>query len=322
MTSRPMPDLETWLAEHPDLDPGDLAAPWRLAEGANPLDAAPAPDPARIQALRTVLLQSTANGAPQPSRRAALRRVPFAALRPWMAAAACLVLLVAAGLFFWNTPVTVHAPYGETARVALPDGSQIQLNSGSTLTYARRFTDAATRRVQLQGEAFFDVAKTGGPFVIETFNARIAVLGTSFNVRAWPNDGNAGTLVAVQTGLVEVAAKGHPHEALRLEPGEAARVAATFDAPTPEANLDPAAATAWREDRFVFVNQPLGVMFDEIERRFGIEIKAPEKIRQYPHNIGTKVTSAEKLVSDLCGSVTAFKLRYRAMANGFEVFEQ
>ena len=65
----------------------------------------------------------------------------------------------------------------------------------------------------------------------------------------------------------------------------------------------------------------MGVMFDEIERRFGIEITASEQIRAHPHNIKTQAKSAEQLVNELCGSVTAIKLRYRATANGFEVFE-
>ena len=319
MTPRPTlpPDLEKWLADHPDLAPDDLAPPWRLAEGADPLQAAPAPDPARIQAIQAALAQTAANGA---APRPALRLVKPAQVMRWMAAAAVVVVLVAAGLFFWQQPVTVTAPDGEIARVDLPDGSQIQLAAGSTVRYERGF-DAKTRGVHLDGEAFFDVAKAGTPFIIETFNATVTVLGTSFNVRAWPDAPEAETVVIVETGLVEVTARQTPEATLRLAAGEAARVAVDDDTSTPQVIADPAAALAWRNGPFIFINQPLGVIFDEIEQHFGIEILAPESVRSHVHNFKQQVTTAEQLVSDLCQSVTTLRLRYRTTANGFEVFE-
>ncbi len=315
MTSRPTlpPELETWLADHPELSPGDLASPWRLAEGANPLDAAPAPDPARIEAIEAALEQAAVNGA---APRPALRLVKSARPVYWMAAAACIALLLAVGVFLWQQPITVSAPYGETASVVLPDDSEVELNSGTTLSYARSF-GKDIRRVTLEGEAFFDVAKAGTPFVIETVNAQVMVLGTSVNVRATLDDGQAKTVVSVVTGIVEVMAKKSPDETIQLKAGEAARVAAATPAPTP-ARLDE--VMAWRDGRFVFLNQPLGVMFDEIERRFGIEIITSEQIRVHLHNIGTTAKSAEQLVIEICQSST-LKLRYRATANGFEVFE-
>ena len=314
MTSRPTlpPEVETWLADHPDLTPGDLAPPWRLAEGADPLDAAPAPDPARIQAIETVLAQATVNDtAPRP----ALRLVKSARFVTGLAIAACIAVLLAVGLYVWQQPITTRAPYGEMARVVLPDNSEVELNSGSTLTYARSFS-GDTRRVHLNGEAFFDVAKAGTPFVIETFNAQVTVLGTSFIVRAWPDDNQARTVVSVVTGIVEVMAKTSPDKTIQLEAGEAAHVAAATPASMP-AHLDE--TLAWRSGRFVFINEPLGVMFDEIERRYGIEITASEQIRTHLFTIGTEATSAEQLVNEICQSVS-LKLRYRAMASGFEVF--
>ncbi len=321
MTSRPTlpPDFETWLADHPDLAPDDLAPPWRLAEGADPLRAAPAPDPARIQAIRATLSQTAANGSATP--RPALRLIKPARMVRWMAAAAVVVVLVAAGLFFWQQPLTISAPDGEIASIDLPDGSQVQLQGGSTLTYARRF-DAKTRRVRLDGEAFFDVTKAGTPFVIETFNATVTVLGTSFNVRAWPDTPEAETVVFVETGLVEVTAKQASNEAIRLAAGEAGRVAVVEGASTPQAFADPNAAHVWRDGLFLFINQRLGVMFDEIEQHFGIEILAPDTVRSHVLTIKTEVTTAEALIADLCGSVSTMKLRYRTTANGFEIFEE
>ncbi len=317
MTSQPTlpPDLEAALADYPDLAPGDLASPWRLAEGANPLEATPAPSAARIQAIQAVLTQTSTSSTIR-TQRPALRLV-----RPtWMAAAAVVVLLVAVGLYLWQQPITVHAPYGDIASVDLPDGSQVQLNSGSSLTYDHSF-DSEVRRVHLDGEAFFDVARAGTPFIIETFNAQVQVLGTSFNVRAWDNTPEAETIVSVETGIVEVFAKEAPEEALRLVAGEAARVEDDSPMPSLYTAADPTAPLAWREGRFVYINEPLGTMFDEIERRFGIEVVASETIRAHALTIKTQVTTADQLIGELCQSATTLDLRYRAMANGFEVFE-
>ncbi len=313
------PDFEQWLADHPNLAPDDLAPPWHLADEADPLDAVPPPDPARIQAIQATLAGAAANGTAEAAQRPALRLIKPAYGARWMAAAAVVVVLVAAGLFFWQQPLTVSAPADGMATVDLPDGSQIQLAGGSTVTYGRRF-ETKTRRVQLNGEAFFDVAKAGTPFVIETFNATVTVLGTSFNVQAWPDASEAETVVIVESGVVEVTARQTPEAALRLVAGEAARVATSDEAATPQVFADPDAALAWRNGPFIFINQPLGVMFDEIEQRFGIEITAPEAVRSHVHNFKQQVNTAEQLVSDLCQSVNAMRLRYRLTANGFEVF--
>ena len=314
MTSRPTlpPELEASLADHPKLSPDDLAPPWRLAEGVNPLDAAPAPDPARIEAIAATLSQAARNGeAPRP----ALRLVKSARPAYWMAAAACIALLIAVGALLTqgSTPTTLQAPAGQLYAASLPDGSQVTLNGNATLQYTSAF-GKDERRVVLTGEAFFDVTKSDAPFTIETFNATVTVLGTSFNVQASPGAADAETLVSVETGIVQVAAKNAPDNTVRLEAGQATRVIRA------EALSSlPSVAPAWSQ--FVFINQPLGVMFDEVERRFGIEITAAEEIRAHSHNIKTQARSAEQLVGELCGSVIAMKLRYSATANGFEIFE-
>ena len=109
--------------------------------------------------------------------------------------------------------------------------------------------------------------------------------------------------------------RGESPESLVWTPPEGLRVKSLYTA------ADPTAPLAWREGRFVFINEPLGTMFDEIERRFGIEVVASEAIRAHAHNIKTQVTTADQLIGELCQSVTALNLRYRVMANGFEVFE-
>lgn len=303
------PEADAWLADHPGLTRSDLEAPWRLAAAADPLAEAPAPDPARIDALRRRL---------DDAARPALRRVPGGLRWPYLAAAACVVLLLGAGLFFWFRAAPLHytAGPGERLAVTLPDGSTVELNSRSALTAPRTF-DGGVRRVTLHGEAFFDVERAGTPFIIETFNADVRVLGTSFNVRAWPG---AETRVAVLTGTVEVEARSAEtaERSVVLEAGQAGHVADAGAAYTP-LSTGVSATTAWRTGGFFVDDEPYGVLFDEIERRFGVQIDAPAAIRARRRTfIKQQATSAEAVLRDFCLSVG---LRYRATASGFEVYQ-
>src|SRR5690606_31611789 len=97
--------------------------------------------------------------------------------------------------------ITVSTPVGGQYQLVLSDGTTVWLNAETSLTYPVNFTEE--RRVTLQGEAFFDVTQverdeaSPSPFVVETQGQRIRVLGTQFNVSAYPED------PAERTTLVE-----------------------------------------------------------------------------------------------------------------------
>ncbi|MVM36762.1 hypothetical protein GO730_02260 [Spirosoma sp. HMF3257] len=140
----------------------------------------------------------------------------------WMriAAAVALVGLGTIVFFYWRTPTTPLAVYQHTVEqqagtlqevrnssnasqlVRLPDGSKVTLYKGSQLRFPRTFT-ARQREVFLVGEAFFDVVRRPKqPFMVYTNQLITQVLGTSFTVRAYPNDKEAK--VIVRTGKVSV----------------------------------------------------------------------------------------------------------------------
>jgi transmembrane sensor len=314
-TPTPLPhDAEAWLADHPDLSPAELEHPWRLAEGSNPLAAAPAPDPKRIAALRNALEEAIGGNTP---RRGPLRLIHTSRRTTWLAAAAVVALLVALGVAWYVTPVTLTTPPHTATRYTLPDGSMVQLHGGASLQYARSFGTSA-RSVHLDGEAFFDVEQTGTPFVIETANATVTVRGTSFNVEAW-RDEQAETVVAVVSGVVEVAARSNASAPVRLEAGQTTRVTEAQAAPTPPAPARLDEVTAWRDGSFLFFDQPFATIFKEIERRFSVTVHASDQILSRRHSFSKhRVHSAEDVLNDLCQSAG---LRYRAISNGYEVFD-
>jgi len=133
----------------------------------------------------------------------------------WTRAAAILLLVLSAGLFYFylkgsgsvdkneiTTPVSVNQlTRSSHSLVKLPDGSSVLLNNHSKLDYTG-FTKN-NREVILSGEAFFDIAKDKKhPFVIHTGKLQTTVLGTSFNIRAYPEENDV--TVTVTRGKVEV----------------------------------------------------------------------------------------------------------------------
>ena len=104
---------------------------------------------------------------------------------------------------------TIVVPVGGEYRVVLADGTRVRLNSCSLLTYPISFQDE-TRVVTLKGEAYFEVTKSTKPFIVNTSNLSVKVLGTSFNVSDYSDD-NIATTTLIE-GRVKVREQGHEKE--------------------------------------------------------------------------------------------------------------
>ncbi|SFV32244.1 FecR family protein [Thermoflavifilum thermophilum] len=114
---------------------------------------------------------------------------------------------------------TVVAAKGARLQVLLPDGSKVWLNAGSELVYAHDFLQKANREVHLRGEAYFDVVhQDHHPFIIHTSAINIRVLGTVFDVRAYPDD--EATVAVLLKGAIEVTFPGQPERRVILHPRE------------------------------------------------------------------------------------------------------
>lgn len=162
---------------------------------------------------------------------------------------------------------------GERATIVLEDGSQVRINVGSTLTVPIDFaTDE--RRVRLQGEAFFTVARDAQrPFVVEAGNASVQVLGTSFNVRAYAGAENVEVFVA--TGTVSLGAGKENRQAVRdtvvLQPRQlgissVSGIRALRNVPSADQYL------GWTEGRLVFHNADFDHVVTELERWYDLDI--------------------------------------------------
>jgi ferric-dicitrate binding protein FerR (iron transport regulator) len=112
----------------------------------------------------------------------------------------------------------IATPNGKNTSFKLPDGSTVWLNAGSKLDYSKIY-ESGNREVYLTGEAFFDVVKNPArPFIIHTSSIDVKVLGTKFNVKAYPEDKTVET--SLVQGSVEVFVKNRPGEKYLLKPNQ------------------------------------------------------------------------------------------------------
>lgn len=161
--------------------------------------------------------------------------------------------------------IVLSTPKGRTYSVILPDGSKVWLNAVSTLKYPSRF-DGTERVVEVTGEALFTVAKdVKRPFIVVSNNQQIEVLGTEFNISAYPED-NATTTTLVD-GSVKVRLKNE--EGTVLKPGEQViNEAGKLNIHT----VDVDQYTAWKNGVFHFKRLPLKTALAQLARWYDIEV--------------------------------------------------
>ena len=248
--------LETWLSENPaHLDAFERVEGLWAELGDRCGDIAPllAPDPlleAQILPLKV-----------------ARKRAPRRAWAAWASVGALAAAAAAAVVLLAPAPPTAYATgQGETRRIVLNDGTQIDLNSASHVSV--RF-DGHVRRVKVDdAEATFDVAHDAArPFVISVGDQQIRVVGTQFNVRRR----DAGLTLTVSRGVVEVTPLAGEGTTVRLTAGDQL-ARRDGDATSVVRHVSPAEAFAWRQHRLICHACTLGDVVGDLNRAFATPI--------------------------------------------------
>lgn len=158
-----------------------------------------------------------------------------------------------------------HVPKGEKSQLILPDGSKVWINSESTISYPSNFIDGQ-REIKLSGEAYFEVAKLENkPFVVKTRSYDIKVLGTKFNVMAYPDFNR------IATSLIEgkiVIQKGE--QSIPVIPGEIF-TCSNDKYSIKEAKVDQTAR--WKDNIFDFDQITFKELIARMERWYDVDIK-------------------------------------------------
>lgn len=175
---------------------------------------------------------------------------------------------------------TVTTPRGRQFKVILSDGSRVWLNAASSITYPPMFT-GAQRKVIVTGEAYFEVAKdTDRPFVVQigtpaATDAEVAVLGTHFNVMAYPEEEHVET--TLMEGSVRVT-KGAGQ--VIIAPGQQARFSQASDR-IDVANVEADRIIAWVNGKMTLDNLDVEAIMRQISRWYNVDVEfegpAPEE---------------------------------------------
>jgi transmembrane sensor len=217
--------------------------------------------------------------------------------RIWTAAAAILVACLTGFYFYIARPTanesdrmvmnTIYVPFGKTRKLILPDGTRVQLNSGSTISWPGSFA-GDVRQVSLKGEGFFDVTKNKKkPFLVVTDQLTIKVLGTVFNVKAYQDDKNTETTLL--KGKVQVQLKDRPEKNIILLPNEKLVVmneSSMIEDPVnnkearteyqlkklPGIKPEEIKETAWLSNRLVFINESFESVARQMERKYNVQL--------------------------------------------------
>ncbi len=163
-----------------------------------------------------------------------------------------------------------HVENGQTKVLRLSDGTLVRLNAGSSLFYPQRFSRLFSRRdVYLDGEAHFDVAENGSqPFVVHVGNLKVKVLGTHFNVKAYPAEELVTT--TLEQGRVKVYGD---KIAMTLLPDEQA-VYNRISGKMTKRSVDSGNYNQWMKGKLLFDQTPLKVIIADLQRRYDVSIKA------------------------------------------------
>lgn len=186
---------------------------------------------------------------------------------------------------------------GTKTDLTLPDGTHVVLNSGSRLTYPKNYAQSAVREIWLTGEAYFKVEHDAShPFIIHTKNLDIRDIGTTFNVKAYPDELTEASLIE---GAIEVSFKNNNTPKILLKPRQKIVVLnkhtdnttikqvennyKLMPVETADRDKDLIAETAWVTDQLVFKNEPFEDVAKKMERRYNVEfVFNDDEAKDYP----------------------------------------
>ena len=180
--------------------------------------------------------------------------------------------------FTWQE---IHSPVGIRSHVVLPDGTNLWLNAGSHLRYRIPFT-RENREVELTGEAFLDVIKNEqSPFVVKAGDTEVEVLGTKFNVNAWPK--SEQIKVALKEGKVKFRfnGEGGTTKYCELQPNDFLEFEKTGQTAILE-NTNIEKYIAWHQNIMILDDTPMTELAGLLEQWYGVKVViASEEIKRY-----------------------------------------
>ena len=245
-------------------------------------------------------------------------RIRSKLIRRWTfrAAAVLLPLVLILGLYLHlNTRVDIfgageyaeiYVPKGERTQMMFQDGTKVYINSDSYMRYPRKF-GISERTVELKGEAYFVVVKNKNrPFVVNLNGPSIRVLGTSFNVEAYPE--NDDIKVNLDEGRINL--KLLSDVEVPVSPGECVVYNKNTKSYRVNRNTDTGASSVWKSNVISFKDTPLDEVFSRLGRWYNVDFEVEDDIPSDLHiTLVSRHTLIEKVLEDLV-KISPLSFRY------------
>lgn len=205
---------------------------------------------------------------------------------------------------------TLEVPKTKTFSLQLADGTMVKINSDSKIKFPEKFSDSERRVVLEEGEAYFNVTKDSKkPFIVEVRDSRIKVMGTSFNVNAYPESNLKTTLVE---GKVKMSTSTSTHE-VTLKPGQQAELSqGYFDIQ----NVDVNPYIAWTKGLFMFDDLDLKSIMRQLNRWYNIDATfADPAIEKYSFTGVINKTQSKDYIFSILEKTTHIKIEVKNSTN-------
>lgn len=222
-------------------------------------------------------------------------------------AAVLLIPILAANIYLYTSKILIPSsgqvvqyvvPDGQKSKVILADGTQVWINSGSTLFVSMDKNNR--RKVQLIGEAFFDVTKDKRePFLVETKDYSVKVFGTQFNVRAYKEQAESETIL--KEGSISIFT--HSNQEIKMTPGQRLFLDNAKKYSISEVNPD--IYMSWKDNALKINNEKLQDLLVRMEHWYGVKIQVDnyDKVKDLKYTLTIKTESLREMI-DLMSSVT------------------
>ena len=253
--------------------------------------------------------------------------------------AAGLMIVILIGFACWNmnhkeeSMIQITAGKGMRKQFMLPDSTLVWLNAGSHLSYTSGFNRKHSRKVFLSGEAFFDVKHLKGkPFIVRTEKISVKVLGTAFNVQAYPDERTSRTTLL--RGSIEMYVNGSADQKVILSPSEKFEFSEVTQRhgkgmrkekknlilinhvrPVKIGQSEYIEETSWKDNRLVFKNESFHELKPKLERWFNIRISMESSVTSSYRFTGvftkeniTEALTAMQLIKPFTFKLTAHDL--------------
>lgn len=206
------------------------------------------------------------------------KTIPFLFYALRVAAVILIPLMLSFGVYFYTkrstiadlakSHYTIETSSGERTHLTLPDGTRVMVSANTTFTYPATF-GKDNRKVSLSGEAYFDVTHNADlPFIVKSKKMNIKVLGTKFNIYAYPNENYFEA--SLVEGKIQAYSTGTKKTIMTLLPNEKVRyhyASETFEKTSTDLKVE----TAWTRGDLYFQSETLLSILPKLERYYGVK---------------------------------------------------